>query len=190
MKKFFTFFTLIMFVLLLSSSNAQYAKKGVVELGGTASFSSTTSVYDGESADESTTTISFMPELGYFIIDNVELALRLMYSSSSFGDYSSSSFGAAFAPGYVFDLQSSVYPFVHAFVGYSSSTFDDGTNDETYSGLLFGGIAGVKVLLGKNALLNIGVNYMQVTSEPEDWDGDRIGFDQFGVEAGFSIFLP
>lgn len=190
MKKLFTVFILFFFVGL--SFGQDYATRGIWELSGTASFTSTTSVYDGESDDESTTTISFEPMLGYFLMDGFILGFAPMYSSSSYGDASSSTLAIFAAPGYVFNLQSNVYPFVHALVGYNSSTYNSGqvgAEDITYSGLSYGARGGIKVLIGKNALVNFGVQYLLINSEPEDWDGDRVGYNEFGVFAGFTVFV-
>lgn len=191
MKKLLTsLFVLTFFVTL--SYGQDYATKGVWELSGTASFTSTTSVYDGESADESTTTISFEPMLGYFFMDGFILGFAPMYSSSSYGDASNSMLGLFAAPGYVFNMKSNVYPFVHVLVGYNSSTYNSGqagAEDVTYSGLSYGGRGGIKVLLGKNALVNFGVQYLMINSEPEDWDGDRVGYNELGAFIGFTVFV-
>ncbi len=191
MKKLLTVFFVLFFFVSLSFGQ-DYAKKGVWELAGTASFYSTTSVYDGESADESTTTIAFEPMLGYFLMDGLILGFSPMYSSSSYGDQSSSSLSLFAAPGYVFNLQSNVYPFVHALVGYNTYTYNSGlpgAEDVTYSGLSYGALGGIKILIGENALVQFGAQYLIINSEPEDWDGDRVGYDQFGITAGFTVFV-
>ncbi|MFC2085354.1 outer membrane beta-barrel protein, partial [Bacteroidota bacterium] len=181
--------TALFIVIFTMSLNAQYGKKGTVELGGEAGFSSSTSVFDGESADESTTNFFISPMIGYFVIDGLQLAfIPLEFSSYSHGDYSTTSFDVWFAPGYVFDMQSNVYPFVNALIGYNTSTSKNGS-EATYSGLQYGVFGGIKVLLGKNALLNVGLTYRQITSEPEDWDGDRVGGNVFAAVVGFTVFL-
>lgn len=190
MKKLFTIFTLLFFIVLLSTANAQYTKKGVVELGGTAGFSSETPVYDGETGD-ATTTISFEPNAGYFITNNIELILALIYQSTTYpNDDSHSMLGVVAGPGYVFDLQSKIFPYIYGMIGYNSSTFSPDEGDEvTSSGLLYGAQGGIKILMGENGLLNFGVQYLQITSEPEDWDGDRVGSNNLQIMAGFTIFL-
>lgn len=188
MKK--VLFTVLVLVMCATLTQAQdFAKRGVIEAGGSISFTSTTAVSDGETADDSHSAFSFMPAIGYFIIDGLELGLLPVFRSSSFGDASQTDLGIYFAPQYHFDLKSSIYPFVGAMVGYNSTNIDDGTNDATYSGISYGGLAGIKVQVGKAALVNIGVNYFMFTYNPEDWDGDRNGSNEFGISAGFSIFF-
>lgn len=190
MKNLSLLLTLFLLVIWSVNNHAQtFAKQGVIELGGTVGFSSETDVSDGETADESTTSFSFSPQIGYFVINGLELALMPVYSTESLGDNSSSMFGIFFMPQYHFDLQSSVYPFIGGFVGYNSINFDRNGTETTLSGLSFGGGAGVKVQIGNSALLNVGLRYLIITANPEDWEGDRNGQNQLGIEAGFSIFL-
>lgn len=186
-KALFTLFVLMMFASLVSAQD--FAKKGVVEVGGSISFTSSTNVHDGETADDSRSTFSFMPRIGYFIIDNLELGLLPMFRSTSFGDDSQSDLGIYFYPQYHFNLKSNVYPFIGAMVGYNSTTFDDGTDETTYSGISYGGIGGIKVQVGKAALFNVGINYFMFTYNPEDWEGDRNGSNEFGIEAGVAIYF-
>lgn len=191
MKKFL----LISFVLVMVASltSAQdFAKAGVLEAAGSIGFSSTTSVYDGESADDARTTFSFMPLLGYFIIDGFELGFAPRFSSSSYGDVSNSSLGIFVVPQFHFNLKSNIYPYIGAAVGYNSDSYDDGnseTDDATSSGISYGAMGGIKVQVGKAALVTIGVEYFMLNSEPEDWEGDRVGADVFSVSAGVAIFF-
>jgi hypothetical protein len=152
-------------------------------------FSSETDVYDGETADESLTTISFMPRVGYFVIDGLGIYAAPMFENSSYGDASQSMFAFFVAPVYAFDLKSTVFPFIGAMVGYNSMNIDNGNTDQTYSGLSYGGMGGIAVVLGKNALMNVALGYRMITANPEDWEGDRIGSNQFDIEVGFSVFF-
>lgn len=191
MRKLLTVFFVLSFFVTLSFGQ-DYAKKGVWELAGTLSFYSTTSVSDGETADESSTNISLDPMFGYFVIDGFILGFAPMYSSYTYGDYTSNSLELFVAPGYVLNLQSNVYPFIHALVGYNTSTYNTGVagaEDQTFSGISYGARGGVKVLLGKNALVNFGAQYIMITSNPKDWEGDRNGYNQFGIIVGFTVFV-
>jgi hypothetical protein len=163
-----------------------FAKQGVVELGGTVSFSSSTSVNNGETADESTTNFSFTPIVGYFFIDNFELALFPRYQSTSYADKTSSNFAIFLMPAYHFSTGGNIYPFIAGAIGYNTYT---STSDNTYSGISFGGLAGIKMQVAKGAIINFGVNYFMFTYNPEDWDGDRNGNNDLEISAGIGIFL-
>lgn len=188
MKKLSIILLILAFISTVSFAQ-DFAKKGVIELGGSILFSSTTEVYDGETADDSQTDFSFMPLVGYFIIDGFEVGVMPVFSSTSFGDNSTSTIGIYLTPQYHFDMKSNIYPYIGAMVGYNSLNIDNGTNDESFSGLSFGGLAGLKVQLGKSALANLGINYFMYTFNPEDWDKDRVGANQLAISAGVSIFF-
>lgn len=190
MKNLITLLSLFFFVILVSNVEAQnFARTGTIELGGTIGFESETEVNDGETADESTTTFSFSPLLGYFIIDGLELGIMPIFETASYGDNSDSMFGIFFAPQYHFDLQSCVYPYVGGIVGYNSFNRDRLNSDNTYSGISYGGMAGIKVQIGNSSLINVRIRYLLATFNPEDWDGDRNGHNNLSIEAGFSVFL-
>jgi hypothetical protein len=193
MKKFFYLLTITLIVGSVSLSAQDFAKKGIWEFGGTVGFNSTTFVFDGESGDDALTTFWFNPYLGYFIINGFEIGLIPSFSTSSFGDVSSTDFGILFAPAWNFDLHNCWYPFIEGRIGYNTSSYDDGdseTEDPSSSGLQWGVRGGVKAQVGRNALVNFGIFYEQVTMDPEDTPYDRIGYNQFGIEAGVSIFIP
>jgi hypothetical protein len=194
MKKFFYLLTITFIVGSISLSAQSFAKKGVWELGGSAGFSSSTSVANGESAEDAFTTFMFSPYIGYFVVDCFELGLIPSFVSQSFGDnYSANSFGVYFAPAWNFDLQSNLFPFIEGRIGYNttSTTVTDDEGDETEyntSGLAWGLRGGVKVQVGNSALVNLALFYDQLTMDPDNWDGDRNGQNVFGVTAGFTIF--
>jgi hypothetical protein len=193
MKNFFYSLTLFLLIGSLSLFAQSFAKKGIWELGGGLGFSSSTPVVNGESGDESLSTFMFQPYVGYFVIDGLELGLVPSFETSSFGELSSNSFGIYFAPAWNFDLKSNVYPFVEGRIGYNTITFkyedEDGKVEQTASGLAYGGRAGVKLQLGNSALVNLSLGYTMVTLDPENWEGDRNGSNDFDVMVGFTVFL-
>jgi len=68
-----TYFLQHFFVFTSLSFSQNFATKGTIEVGGSLGFSSTTSVSNGESANNSTTTIRLEPYIGYFIVNSFEL---------------------------------------------------------------------------------------------------------------------
>ena len=193
MKKF----TYVLFTLMLISSisvfGQNFAKKGVWELGGGIGFSSVTFVSDGESGDDALTSFTFEPYIGYFVINSLELGLIPSFETSSLGDLSSNSFGIYFAPAWNFDLQSNLFPFIEGRIGYNTSTVEyedeEGTVEQTLSGLAYGARGGLKYQLGNSALVNFSLGYTMVTLDPEDWEGDRNGTNNFDIMVGFTVFL-
>ena len=196
MKKFFYLLTITFIVGSISLSAQNFAKKGIVELGGGLGFTSTTYVFNGESLDDSQTSFWFYPYVGYFIINNVELGIIPRFSTSSYGDLSDNSFGILFAPAYVFDLGNCWYPFIEGRVGYNTWTYEyyDLNLDileSTQSGLEWGFRGGVKAQVGRNALVSAGVFYQMIDrNDDDDPNDERDGFNQFGLEVGVSVFLP
>jgi len=176
----------ILFIIPLSAQD--FGKAGQWELSGNVSFTSETSVFDGETAENSTSTFTVEPMLGVFVYDCIELGLMPMFQTQSHGDNSVTTWGLFAVPQYVFRVNK-MYPYIGAFLGYASTDADFGEGSATMSGFSYGAVGGVKFQVAPQALLNIGLQYLLLNMEPEDWDGGRIGMNQFAVVAGFSIFL-
>jgi hypothetical protein len=186
---------LVLTVLVFSfAANAQsFGKKGVWEIGGSLSFTSTTQVVNDETADDSETIFLIEPYVGYFLADGFELGLIPRFRTTSFGDDSRTEFGIFLAPAYNFMLdRSNIYPFIEGRIGYNTVSVD--VNDATVdlSGLSFGGRGGVKIHLGGNSLLNVGIQYMLITLDPDEApagaDG-RYGYNELAFSAGWTIFF-
>jgi len=192
MKRSFYFFFFVLLIGTITVNAQNFATKGTIELGGSIGFSSTTGVNNGESSENSLSNFSFDPYVGYFVINGLELGIIPSFSTSSYSDQSTTSFGVYFAPAWNFDLKSNLFPFVEGRIGYNTSSYDDGnseTDESSYGGLAWGLRGGVKVQVGNSALVNLALSYDQITMNPEDYDGDRNGTNAFGVMAGFTIFL-
>ena len=190
MKTFFILILITSTICVINLSAQDFAKKGTWEFGGAVSYTSTTAVNDGETADNSTNQFSFEVPAGYFIIDGLELGITPEIMTTSYGDASTTWFGIYFSPAWNFDLNSSAYPFIEGRFGYQSATVDPGTgSSSTYSGIGWGVLGGVKVQVGKNALINFGVGYMQQTLEGENHTGGRNGENIFAGRIGFTVFV-
>lgn len=189
MKRFIYFTVFFAFLLSFNLVAQDFATKGDIEAGGNLGWSSTTSVSAGESADESSSNLWLEPYIGYFLMNNLEIGIVPSFSSSSFGDNSNNGFGIYLAPAWNFDLKSNVYPFIEGRIGYNTESFDNGTTDVSSSGIAWCVRGGVKVQVGSSALVNFDVMYKQVTLNPENYDGDRNGYNQLGIMAGFTIFF-
>lgn len=176
-----------MLVLTASSTFAQvhplFASKGVTEVGGSISFVSTTPVSNGSTGD-ALTTFSLQPFIGYFVADGFELGLNpLGITTTSFHGSSSTRITIFAAPSYNFRTAGVTFPFIEALLGYTSQS--DGS---TLSGFSWGGRAGVKLAVGGNALVNIGMQYLQITMNPNGAT-NRFGTNQLSITAGFTVWF-
>jgi hypothetical protein len=166
--------TLVVFAiasLLASSAFAgDFATRGCIELGGTVGFTSQTGL----------TEFSIGPYVGYFIMDQLEIGLRPnIFVSSPSGGSSLTVINAVAAPAWNFKLSNpSLTPFVEAQIGFSSSSFGGAST----SGFVWGGLGGVKILMGSNGLLNFALGYTSTTV-------NSVSTNVFGIQGGFTIFL-
>jgi len=188
MKNFFALLTILLLLSFVSASNvhAQYATKGTIELGGAVSFSSTTAVSNGTTADQSSTLFQFMPYGNYYITDGFSLGLSpgidiLKYAGAS---DSYKLYAVFFVPGYAFITKSNMYPFIEGMVGYTAMKV--GSSD--LSGISFGGKGGVKLLVGSNGIITAGLSYMLFNLSPKGAD-KRSGYNNIAFSFGYSIFI-
>jgi len=188
MKNLFLLFT-VLFLFTSISFSQNFATKGTIEAGGSIGFSSTTAVYDGQSSSDALSTFTVQPYIGYFVLNSIELGIVPTFISQSLGDVSQSTFAIYFAPAFNFDLKSNLYPFIEGRIGYGTSSYDNGTVNSSASGMAWGLKGGVKVKIGNSSLFNVAVSYDQLTQTPENWNGDRVGENIFGVNAGFTVFF-
>jgi hypothetical protein len=163
--------------------------------------------------------------VSYFVIDGWQIGLVPEYLSISTGtkidnlidvDISTSAYGIFFSTAYNFNTGGSVYPFLGGMFGYNSATItidlladlsgigllkgnaiqQQQTEEVTASGIGWGFSGGIKIQVGKGALVNLGVGYQQRTLDPDPdeelgipADLDRSGVNTILVSAGVSIFL-
>ena len=183
-------FIFISFLTVIAVSNPKlyaqdYAKQGTWEVGGNISYTSITSVSNGETSDNALGIFSLGVPVYYFVIDGLELGIIPNYENLSLGDNSASAFDILFGAAYNIETKSVAYPFIEGRIGYNTTS-----NGNTRSGMAWEAIGGVKVQVGGNALINIGIGYSQSTLELENHEGERTGTNTFGVRAGFIVFFP
>ena len=198
MKKSFALLTGIILLLLLAacSAHAQYATRGVVELGGAVSFSSSTMVSNGTVADKSTTLFQCMPYVNYFLTDGFSMALvpginiiKIAGSESSIKIY-----GLFLSPGFTFHAGGKIYPYIDGMIGYTAVKSDAspnaalGTGEIDLKGVSFGGKAGIKIGAGNSGLAAIGASYMLINISPKDAD-KRSGLNNLAFSLGYSIYF-
>jgi hypothetical protein len=188
MKNIFALLTIILLLSFVSATNAQsqFATKGIIELGGAVSFSSTTAVSNGTTASQSTTLFQFTPYGNYYFIDGFSLGLSpgidiLKYAGSS---NSTNGYAIFLVPGYTFTTKSNMYPFIEVLVGYTA--LSSGSTD--LSGISFGAKGGVKLGVGSNGLITVGLNYISFNLSPKG-ASSRSGYNDIALSFGYSIFI-
>lgn len=191
MKHFITFimiFSLALAFCLPSSSYSQsmkeFAKKGTFEAGGSISYQSSTFVSGGETSDDALNVFSFQPFFGYFVTDGFEIGVNPFgFTSISYGDESASEGNIFLASSYNFKAGKVTYPFIEALIGYSFSS-----NGSDRSGFSWGGRGGLKLAVTDKGLLNLAVQYTQITLNKSE-DSERSGTNNIAIAAGFTVWF-
>lgn len=178
------YFVSVLIVLSSSAAKAQgysggFASRGVTELGGSLTFQSTTSVVNGQTGG-TVTEFSLMPYIGYFFTDGFELGFNPFGITTVEGN---TSLLFLLAPSYNFKTGSLAYPFIEALLGYASQS-----NGDTRSGFSWGLRGGVKLAVVGNSLLNMGLEYLQVTTNPSG-AVERYGYNQVAFNVGFTVWF-
>ena len=167
-----------------SQKTKRFATRGTTELGGSISFQSITPVSNGNTGD-ATSIFTVLPFVGFFVADGFEIGLNPL-GITSISPPSGSSFTQIMifaAPSYNFNTGSRVYPFIEALLGYASQS-----NGSSRSGFSWGGRGGVKVAVAEHGLLNLGLQYIQITLN-RSGASERSGSNNFSVSAGFTVWL-
>jgi hypothetical protein len=177
---------IFIFALIFSNADAQsnkFALKNQIEFGGSFGFISTAPVTNGNTED-SYYEISFYPAFGWFPVNGLELGalIELTYENPSSG-HSTTDYSFYFVPSYNLNTNSIVYPYMQGQVGYSGIS---GSSDA--SGIAWGFEGGTKIQILSRALLKVGLNYKQVTRNPDNSDG-RNGYNNVSFLAGFMLFF-
>jgi hypothetical protein len=166
-----------------AQESKKFATKGCTELGGSISFQSLSPVSNGNSGD-ATTIFSIAPFIGYFIADGFEIGFNPFgISSMSYSGSSVTQIMILVAPSYNFKTEGITYPFIEALLGYTSQS-----NGYSRSGFSWGGRGGVKICLTEKGLLNIGIQYVQITLNPGG-ASNRNGSNQLAISAGFTVWF-
>lgn len=180
--------SMFLFTILLFSVNILFAQnfsqKGIWEIGGRISFVSSTTINFGEAEENSLNTFSLHVPVYYFLTEGLEAGIISGFQNLSYGDFSSSLFELLAGMVYNFKANSILYPYVEGQIGFNTSS-----NGSSRSGILWLLIGGVKVQVGGNALVGLGIFYEQRTLETSNNEGGRDGTNNWGIDAGFAVFF-
>jgi hypothetical protein len=163
--------------------------KGAVAIGGTAEFVSMSGDAYENAEGDGFTRFAINPEVGYFVIPNLEIGLMLEIANETQGDYKMNAFGIGPFAGYYFlDENSTVNPYLGAAFIYGSITQDWGSGDSTTTttGFMFTG--GALYRLVDHYGIRAGLFYRMDNLDNDDWDESQSG-GIFGIQIGFSGFI-
>ena len=166
-----------------------FTSRGTVELGGSMSFMATQPVVNDKKG-ENIYTLSVLPYVGYFVIEGFEVGMNpagLVLTSTNGATITH--LRILLAPSYNFRTSSVATPFVEGLAGLTTVTTSvTNLGTSTSSGFTWGGRVGVKVSLAEKGLLNLGVQYLQVTANPSGVT-TRNGSNEFSVTAGWTVWI-
>jgi hypothetical protein len=165
-----------------------FLSPGTFEIGGSAAFRNTTVVTDG-STSTPVNSVMVLPFAGYFVAEGLEVVLdplSLAYSSTT----NSSTLELLTLGGVAYNFRANVraFPFVEGLGGFAFARSEAGSAVENRSGVAWGGRAGLKFLVTPSGLLNLGVQYLQVTLN-RSGDQNRNGYNEFSATLGFTVWL-
>jgi hypothetical protein len=165
-----------------------FAMAGTFEFGGSAAFSSNSGVLNGATADP-VYSIALAPIAGYFVTDGLEIVVNpLLVNYAWQGNITALSLMPMAGLAYNFRAHPRAFPYLEGVAGYAYNRSDNGTATVTRSGIAWAGRGGVKFLVTGTALVNIGLQYSQVTLK-RDVDTGRNGYNLFSASAGLTVWL-
>ena len=192
MKKFL----LIVAVAFASATYAQ-TEKGNWMVGSDLALSfesqKTTVRNDGTKVgDETVSTFKIVPNLNYFVIDNLAVGLGLGYESKKTKDVDGADNTFTIAPTahYYFPIGGKLAPFVGAKVGYAHKSEKGSTKDANkWNGLVVGGKAGIAYFVNNGAALTGYVGYDHYSLKNKQENKLKAQQGTFGVGIGVALFF-
>lgn len=188
-----------------NSNSMSATSQGNILVGGSSSFNFTSQqpksktdsggVIDGSTT---TSTFSFSPSAGYFVVDNLVLGAGILFSSSKFKvdefDFEETDNSIVFSPfaRYYF-TEGNIKPFLQGSVGVGSSKSESSDSDFEFKNSIFayGFDGGVAFFLGNYVSIDLGLGYAYASFKPKDNNDDNFKSisSGFGFNAGFNIFF-
>jgi long-subunit fatty acid transport protein len=193
--------TVILFMLVCGFGAQAQTSQGSVSLGGGINFGSSKSEQPGN--DSKVTSVSFSPQVGYFVVDNFELGLALNVSSQSVKpstgtDYKYNYFGVGpFARYYVFTSNEQFAFFGDARFGFNASKYKPETGSDTKgSSIAFSVSPGFVFFPTKHWGIELSLTLLNITSQDpnKDADDDKItnvnfGFNSLSTGLGVKYYI-
>lgn len=184
----------VLFVLLAVGANAQTEQGRWVVSGKTGLdflSNSEQAYYDGEKDGDrfKSSKLSFNAAVGYFVIDNLAVALGAGISTEKQGKSDPKTIMAV-GPQvtYYFPLDGQVKPFLTAGGGFTTESYAN-KDESKFSGPFFGGGAGVAIFLHDNISLDLGANYINTNVKNKADKKEVYKTGTIGASVGFSLFF-
>jgi len=197
MKKLF-----LLVVLLSSSVIFSQTEKGKIVLTGATGLQFVSSniefEYDGQSVgDFDTSSFSFLPGVGYFVMDNLAVGLSANFTSTTQKDqgdkYTISSTMLLPTALYYFPVEGNFKPLVQVGVGFMSTkekeSYDGGSDDFKMSGLAISFGGGASYFINNTVSFNFGLSYTLANMKNNE-DSDLVQIQKnLAANIGISLFL-
>ena len=140
--------------------------------------------------EKTTNTFKFIPNINYFVINNLAVGLGLEYHNTKEKGASDATDTFIIAPNatYFFPIGGKLAPFVGAKVGFASQS--EGKDDsQKYRGLTLGAKGGIAYFVNEGAAITgyLGYDYYRLTQKKDNKYEQRIG--NFGVGIGVALFF-
>lgn len=190
MKKVLVVLVALCFLVLSSNLFAQMkTKKGQIELSGSASFSTSSFSWKGDS-EGSITEVAFYPGFGFFVVNKLEIEPKLAFISVSVNPEGGETitltdFGGILSLSYNFEGESNLLPFIFAGIGFQTHSITD-VKDLKTSMILPEVGAGVKAFFNEKSALRVEAFYSHTTNALGIEDETA---NSFGLRVGFSVLL-
>ena len=140
--------------------------------------------------ESTTNTFKFIPNVNYFVINNLAVGLGLEYRHEKTKGASDATNSFAIAPNahYYFPIGGKLAPFVGAKVGYAWQS--EGSSDSQKSrGFLFGLKGGIAYFVNEGAALTGYVGYDQMNLKEKVNTNNSEKYGKFGVGIGVALFF-
>lgn len=173
MKKFKILCAVMVMSLIYANTAFSGTQAGMSELGAQITFQNVSV------GDDSTQALILSGRYGYFVSDQVQLALSFAGQRTEYEDFTSTNIFVEFEPNYMFRSEADNIPYIGAHVGMIiyENDFDDGST------LTYGAQLGIKSFISENTAIDYQVRY--TTYEPDDFD-ESIDVLQFRI--GVNIY--
>ena len=170
-----------------------FPQSGLIELSGSIAYANYSLTFQGQK-EETTSIISFSPQVGYFLTKNFEIGLStgvVLLPGLSFQSQGGNNISALqlFAtPSYYFLLdESNLTPFVEAQLGYTSLAAS-GENSVSRSGFSYGGRAGIKFVPVEHIIFTLAGQYLSINLKPAG-ETERTGYNYFTIGVGVGVYF-
>ncbi|MEO5979466.1 MAG: outer membrane beta-barrel protein [Chryseolinea sp.] len=191
----------ILFMLAFGFCAKAQTSQGSVSLGGGFNFGASKDQNPGN--DDKTTSFSFSPQVGYFVVDNFEVGLALSLSTvnqkpGDGTDYKDSGFGIGpFARYYIFTSNEKFAFFGDARFGFNAYKHKpESGNDSKGSVAAFSVSPGFVFFPTKHWGVELSLSLLSITSQDPNKDGDNdkrtnvnFGFNSLSTGVGVKYYI-